>query len=566
MGTLKIVESNKKVQVEQGSLLIEGIRKIIPFETPCNGRGICGKCKVVATGKLNPPTVEELNFIDREKNQRLSCIARVLGDVEVSIPVRDNELKSIDKGNSIWVDIHSSIKEIELIGVGDKKSYRRDFPYPLSCIAQCEKLPYIEGKSEYHGVVYQDVVLDIIEGDQPIMGLAIDIGTTGISYCLINLRNGEILGKSSSLNPQTQYGHDVLSRITYCMETEGGGRVLSQVLIGEINKAIGTLTKENNHIYHVSISANTTMLHLLLQVDPVPLARAPYKPAFLSLQDRPLKELGIEGNREGILTFIPCASSYVGGDIVSGIMALAFPQKDNSLFIDIGTNGEIAAIFDKNIVATSTAAGPALEGMNIEWGCRAQRGAIESFYIDEDYNLSFETIGDQEPIGICGSGLMDITASLLQRNILLPSGRWNKNMDARIGHRFKEKRFYITPEIYISQKDIRQIQLAKGAIAAGVLLLLKEIGRTIHEVNTLYIAGSFGFHMKGENLKAIGLIPEDFKGNMVFVGNTSLEGARLSLLSQEFLEEAQDISRKIKVLELSTNKDFQDVFVKELKF
>ena len=207
-----------------------------------------------------------------------------------------------------------------------------------------------------------------------------------------------------------------------------------------------------------------------------------------------------------------------------------------------------------------------LEGMNIECGCRAQSGAIEKFDIDENYNIVLSTIGDEKAVGICGSGLIDIAGSLVKRNILLESGRWNKNLDSRIAKRLMNNRFYITEDIYISQKDIRQIQLAKGAIAAGLILMLEEIGLNIESINKVFIAGAFGYHVNPDNIRIIGLIPKGFVGNIEFLGNTSLEGARLMLINQQCYKSVHSIKENMEVLELSLRENFQDIFVSQLNF
>ena len=337
----------------------------------------------------------------------------------------------------------------------------------------------------------------------------------------------------------------------------------------EINNTIYKLVDSSytiDDIYHIVISANTTMLHLLLGISPASLAKAPYRPTFLNIKEMKARDISIEANKEAILSIIPSASSYVGGDIVSGIMASDFENNKEAIFIDIGTNGELVALKDGKIISTSTAAGPALEGMNIECGCRAQDGAIEAFDIDGEYNIVYSTIGNKKAVGICGSGLIDIAAALVKRNVLLKSGRWNKDLDNKIADRLVDKKFYITENVYISQKDIRQIQLAKGAIAAGIILMLEEIGLTIDEVPKAYIAGAFGYHVNPDNIRIIGLIPKGFKGEIIFLGNTSLEGARLALINKSCLEKVHTITKDMVVLELSLRENFQDVFVNQLNF
>jgi uncharacterized 2Fe-2S/4Fe-4S cluster protein (DUF4445 family) len=218
------------------------------------------------------------------------------------------------------------------------------------------------------------------------------------------------------------------------------------------------------------------------------------------------------------------------------------------------------------MAATSTAAGPALEGMNISCGSRAEEGAIDSFTMDEEYNISFTTIGNSPAKGICGSALIDIAAQLVEKEIVLKSGRFNNNLNPKISNRLREKKFYITEDIYISQKDIRQIQLAKGAIAAGISMLLKEVNIALEMVEEVVIAGAFGYHINPDSIKTIGLIPKGFKGKITFVGNSSIEGARLALINKGILETIIGFEDNIEIVELSTKDTFQDYFVAALSF
>lgn len=574
MPIVNFIKENISIEVEKSTTLLDAIREAkLNIETPCNGMGSCGKCKVIVKGKLSNPVNGEEKIIDINKRERLSCMAKILGDVEVKLIDSEKILKTINKGHSIDVPVDSSVKNVKLSQIDKESSspYIDYLGYNFNSVELYQKISRLENNNpqEIWGVVSGEELLDITEFRKKILGVAIDIGTTGISYYLLDLSSGEIIEKLSSLNPQTQYGGDVLTRITYCMENSLGSIKLQELIIDEINSSLKQLVSSKysiNDIYHIVVSANTTMLHLLLGINPSSLAKAPYRSIFLSPKDIKAKDLSIEANREAILTIIPSASSYVGGDIVSGIMASDFQNNKEAIFIDIGTNGELAALRDGKIISTSTAAGPALEGMNIECGCRAQNGAIETFDIDEEYNISYSTIGNRKAIGICGSGLMDITSALIKRDILLKSGRWNKKLDDKIADRLIDKKFYITEDVYISQKDIRQIQLAKGAIAAGVILMLEEIGLTIEEIPKAYIAGAFGYHINPDSIKTIGLIPRGFKGEINFLGNTSLEGAKLALINKSCLEKVHDINKNMIVLELSLRENFQDVFVNQLNF
>lgn len=574
MATVNFIEENISIEVEKNTSLLDSIRNAgLDIETPCNGMGFCGKCKVIATGDLSEPTSEEKDIINIATQERLSCVARVMGNVDVKLIGGQDILKTINKGYSIDAIADGTVKSIRLpiINKKDSTPYVDYLGYNLGSIDLYKKISIIEGDNpeEIWGVTFDKELLDISKRPKRILGVALDIGTTGVSYYLIDISTGQLIKNLSSLNPQTIYGGDVLTRIAYCMEDPLGSEKLKKLIVDEINKTFERLVDsryEIDNIYHVVISANTTMLHLLLGINPQSLAKSPYRSIFLDSNNIKSKEIGIKANAEAIVSIIPSASSYVGGDIVSGIMASNFQDNKQAIFIDIGTNGELAALSKGRIVATSTAAGPALEGMNIECGCRAQGGAIETFHIDEEYNISYKTIGNLEAIGICGSGLIDIAGALVKMNILMKSGRWNKDLDNRIADRLVDKKFYITDNIYISQKDIRQIQLAKGAIAAGIIVMLDEIGLNIENVSKAYIAGAFGYHINPENIKNIGLIPKGFNGEIIFLGNTSLEGARLALINKECLQKTYSIKDNMLVLELSLRENFQEIFVKQLNF
>lgn len=524
------------LEVEPGTKLSDCIRKAkLSIETPCNCMGSCGKCIIKACGELEEPSMEEKSFLMKKPGLRLACLAKIKGNVEVEFVKTSKALKTINKGYSIEVELDSEVKR------------------------------------DNNGVTYLGDLIDTDKNIEAVLGVAVDIGTTGISAYLVDLETGEMLNKVSCLNPQTEFGSDVLSRITFVINNENGTKVLKDCITDKINQLVEKLAEDNgfqkSSIYRIIIAANTTMLHLFAGINPSPIAKAPYKAVFLERRDFKSEEMGIYINENGIISLLPSASSYVGADILSGIAATAFNKKaHSSIFIDIGTNGEIVAIDDGKLVGTSTAAGPALEGMNISCGCRAEAGAIDTFCIDESFNVSFTTIGNERPKGICGSALIDIAAYMVKSGILLPSGKFNSRLPEALSCRVVDKKFYITEDIYISQRDVRQIQLAKGAIAAGVTMLLEELGLNIEEVKEVVIAGAFGYHVNSDSIKTIGLIPKGFKGQVTFVGNSSVEGARLALINKQFIKNIEALQGLVKVLELSTKENFQEHFVKALSF
>lgn len=570
---MHFIKEDLSIDVTEGERLSECIRVAgLALETPCNGLGLCGKCRVMAWGDLYPPDDLESGFINAP-NVRLACLARAKGDVWIELPPKGNQLKTINQGVAIEVEVDSSVKQV-LLPPPERTAqpYLERLPYNSGSVDIYQKAGKLEqgGAQQVYGVLFNNDLVDLGSEPSEILGVAIDIGTTGISAYLLDLASGKILKKESCLNPQTEFGGDVLSRISYCLENPQGPVQLWETIIGKLNELVIDLTgnaSRAERVYQVVIAGNTTMLHFVLGIYPGSIARAPYRPVFLEQVDLKAREAGILICPEGRVTLLPSASGYVGADILAGVVATAFDKKNYpAVFLDIGTNGEIVANLGGRLIATSTAAGPALEGMNISCGCRAEEGAIDSFLIDDTFDLHFTTIGATQPKGICGSGLIDITAAMVKRKLVLASGRFDPNLDPRIKARVRDKKFYMTEEIYISQTDIRQIQLAKGAIAAGVTLLLEEAGISIEAIEEAVIAGAFGYYINPDSIREIGLLPKGFKGKITFVGNSSAEGARLALINKGVIAQINELKNRIEVLELSTNPRFQDYFVKALGF
>lgn len=606
MPTVTFASSNISLEVEKGTLLSDSIKKAGLFlETPCNCMGLCGKCRVIAKGELSEPTAEEAALLEEAGDTRLACLARVAGDVEVELCSQEKELKTVESGytfasepvlfnttNSQLLNVKkdqsaltsrnefcykaldSGIEQVELPGIDRSSSrpYMDSLTYKADSVSILRQLAELEAKGapQIYGIVSGGRLLAASDARQAVLGVAVDIGTTGISSYLVDLQSSNVLNRLSCLNPQTQYGGDVLTRISYCMSNEDGVAQLREAIVNKVNELISKLTGEKystNAVYRVAVAGNTTMQHLFLGLNPIVMARAPYRPVFIDKQELDPSETGININPNGTVILLPSASGYVGADIIAGVAATEFyKRKKAALFIDIGTNGEIVAINGGRLAATSTAAGPALEGMNIACGCRAEEGAIDSFDIDEQLNISYTTVGGAEPAGICGSGLLDIAACMVRHGIVLKTGNFNSSMDERFKQRYRDKRFYITDKVYLTQKDIRQIQLAKGAIATGITMLLEEMGISLEHIEEVVIAGAFGYHINPGSIKAIGLIPKGFRGETVFVGNSSLEGARLALVNRDILQRMVELKNEMTVVELSTSESFQEYFIRELGF
>ncbi|MBC2581198.1 ASKHA domain-containing protein [Clostridium sp. DJ247] len=574
MPLVTFIDEGIEIEVKEGIKLSDCIRKAgLKIEMPCSGRGKCGKCKVEVFGDLYPKSNKEAEHAKKD-NIRIACMAKVKGHIQVKLLGKSKKLKTINNEKSVDIQVDSSIKRIKLLEINEKSNfpYKDSLVYKVNNINLLRTIGILERKEakEIYGVLYKDKLLDIREKLNGILGVAVDIGTTGVSAHLIDLESGEVVNKISGLNPQTEFGADILSRITFSMEQKDGIDILSKCIREKIDLMIKELIEEKFHIkdvYRVAIAANTTMLHLLLGTPADTIANAPYRPVFLDKLNVKASELGIHINTEGIVTILPSASAYIGADVIAGIMAVDFHKKQYpSIFIDIGTNGEIVALYNGRIVASSTASGPALEGVNIECGMRAEEGAIDTFGIDDDYNVKYSTIGNETAKGICGSGIIDIVTNLLKHNVILTDGKFNNQLPQKLEEKIKDKKFYVSEEIYISQKDIREIQLAKGAVATGINMLLKEISCSIDKVQEVIISGVFGYHINPESIKIIGLIPKEFSGKISFVGNSSVEGARIALINDKKLKLMSDIKKHIKILELSMREDYQENLIKSLNF
>lgn len=532
------------IRAASGATVLEAARQHnLALEGPCNGTGTCGKCLVKVTGPASEPTEEEKKKLGPklEEGWRLACRTGILGDLTVNLAEK---------------------QVFQALESGRAKEYPFDPP----------------GGSMFA---------------LPAYGIAVDIGTTSLVAALVDLTDtGAELAVLGCLNPQTQFGGDVITRITHAHLGPDQLKQLQEAVTNGINSLAADLCQkteaEPEQIARIVLAGNTTMLHLLAGVDPYPLAVAPYEPLFVDYREHPAAELGLTLASRATAGLLPSLSAFVGADILAGILAADFHRIPvPALFIDIGTNGEIVANVNGKLAATSSAAGPALEGMNIQCGCRAEAGAISGIQISPAGELALEIIGSygaeamnntsgvKHPLrGLCGSGLVELVSELVRTGVILPSGRLaeSERLPAPLAARLIEfegqRAFLIDPggPIVLTQRDIRQVQLAKAAIAAAIEILYKRLGVSLNTVEKVYIAGAFGFHLKPEALKTIGLLPPELRGEIEFIGNTAKEGARLCLTSKAALEEIQALQKAITPVELSYAADFMDNYVEQMNF
>lgn len=531
--TITFLPQGLTVKVPQNTtILTAAVLHNLHVESTCNGKGTCGKCLVKVSGRVSEPSSQETKRLGAKQNEgwRFACQTRILGETTITLSEKDT-FHTVQGGQA------------------------REYPF-------------------------DPIIRKIHPSSDELYGLAIDIGTTSIVASIIDLNTDEKeLLTASCLNPQTQFGGDVITRITFAHQSTEDTQRLREAVLSGINQLIKEMYTQQNiqpqHISHATIAANTTMLHLLVGLDPISLALAPYTPIFTDYQEHTAAELGLDIAPNALVSLLPSLSAFIGADILAGLIAIDFQKLTvPSLFIDIGTNGEIVANVNGKLVATSSAAGPALEGMNIHCGCRAEDGAISSVQLSESGVITLESIGTAKIKGLCGSGLVELVAELVNAQIITPSGKFAE--PAELPNFFtqhlieynEQYAFVVHPEsmIFLTQKDVRQVQLAKAAIAAAIEILFKRLDVELASVEHIFIAGAFGYHLKPEALKTIGLLPKGLDAPIHFVGNTAKEGARLCLCSKQALEEINSLQKALIPLELSYAPEFMTHYVDQMGF
>ena len=562
------IEKNMKIS----DLLSE---KGIFIDRPCGGKGTCGKCKVIASGCLSEPADNEKKTLKHQlaDGYRLACEAILEGDCTVALSdeassqiVATNGIAVIGFEKSfeaIMVDALEPTLENQL---SDEECLNLKMPLTLNAL---KKLPSALRQSGYnpYAVVRDGKIIDVGKEALPVLGLAVDIGTTTVAVYFYDLITGERLSVKSDLNTQREFGADVISRIEHC-KNQNGINDLQNAIINLINRLVASFCSDSgfsfDSIYMMTVAANTTMLHLLCGIDPNAIASSPFIPATSFGFELSGESLGLTLNPEASVYLIPSVSAYVGGDITAGIAACSLPE--NCLFIDVGTNGEMAINANGRVLGCSVAAGPAFEGAHIEFGTGGIHGAISGVKYTGG-NFSVETINNSPPVGICGSGIIDATAALLNAEVVDMTGRLvdADEIDSSLSSRLSDDRFYICDKIAVTAQDIREIQLAKAAICAGIITLAKESGISLENIEKVLVAGGFGSHMNPDSAIRIGLFPKELDGKIEIVGNAAGMGACKALLEKNkalFTKTAQSIE----YIELSGHQDFMDAYIDQMIF
>ncbi len=566
----------------------------IIMNCPCGGAGKCGKCRAqIIKGEVRSK-IDKAEFGLRE-DECLSCQTELLSDSVVHIPPqsrRSSQRILLDTAGDGEREIKPSLRkvyieldraQIQAAGseLGSIRKELGDFDAEIYIIRQ---LPDILRQSNYKFTcVFADNELISAEGGDTThkcFGLAFDIGTTTIAGSLIDINTGRDLSTASRMNPQASYGDDVISRIALITEDESNLEKLYLLITQAINEMIDELTglasvkKEN--IYKIVVVGNTTMQHILCKINPRGLGTIPFAPPVGKSLQIKAKKMGIDINDDGSIYVFPNIGGFVGGDTVSAILSGGVHKdKEIKLMIDIGTNGEIALGNRERLLAASTAAGPAFEGARISCGMGASEGAIEKVVIDDQVHIN--VIGGGTPRGLCGSGIIDAAAQLLQAGIVDEMGKIlsrdelnEKKLSPALMDRIVERNgandFRLCGDLFITQKDIREFQLAKAAISAGVEILKKRLKIDYKNISEVLLAGAFGNFIRRSNARLVGLIPDVPPEKVKFIGNAALRGAKIALLSQNLEKQAEDIALKTEHIDLSTETDFQYEFADALIF
>ena len=612
---------NVDIAVEEGANLLEAaIAAGVHINASCGGAGVCGTCKVlIKQGQVESTRTEKISEEEYEQGLRQACQSRIITDLVVDIPVESRLETAVLDRERVGV-----IQPLEALATGWR------FKPPLSKLFVELPPPTLKDntgdlsrllrgiKQRYHlsnmsvdfGVVkklakvlrdghWKVTVTTLITAAKPRTkewrrprvihiepgdtrekhySLAFDIGTTGVRGQLLDLNRGKVRAEGLDYNGQISYGEDVISRIAYCQKP-GGLRKLQQAIVATINGITEELKAQSQvdvkYVGHIILAGNTTMTQILLGLDPKYIRLAPYTPVANFFPPVRANSLGIKVGKQVYLFAFPSVASYVGGDIVSGIVGSGvYQRKKLTLYMDIGTNGEIVIGNSDWMVTASCSAGPAFEGGGVKYGMIATNGAIEDFDINpSNFEPVINTIGETKPKGICGSGLINIVAGLLEVGVIGQNGKFNTNLRTKRVRKGSDGYEYVlawAPEtqigkdIVITEVDIDNLIRAKAAMYAGCQTLVKSVGISCSDLEQVIIAGAFGSNIDIEKSIIIGLLPDIPRDRFIFIGNGSLLGARLTSFSRDLLDDARRVANMMTNFELSVNVDFMNNYTASL--
>ena len=580
------------VEIDGSDTLLAAVSQAaVGVPVDCGGRGTCGKCLVrLGAGELSPPSEAEFRKVPAERLEqgwRLACQARPLSP-RVSIEVRGagGRRQILTASRLTRGEAHSAVlREVVTLPPATFDDARTDLErvrqelgvsrVPLSVLSKLTDTLH-DGDPAATFTRYDDLLIDVESRhvEQRAFGVAVDIGTSKIISYLVDLRDGQLIDQEAIENPQMRLGEDVVTRITEAIE-ENRLVELARTVREGINETLASLCARqeilSRHLYDMTVVGNTAMHHLALGLSPLGLASAPFAPAL----DEPVRlraaELGLAMNPEGQVYFLPPIAGFVGSDCLAVIAATHLVSKRSpTMAVDIGTNTELALVNQGELTVTSCASGPAFEGYQIRCGMKATEGAIERVSFGRDGKPEIiQTIGGLQPVGICGSGVVDVLAGLVSCGIVDRTGRMQKHELVSDGGEGREYRVAVGAggdDVVFTQRDVRALQLAKGAIAAGWSLLLERQGLGPSDLQRIFVAGAFGNYLSPESALAIGLLPPIGKDRISFVGNAAGVGAQMALIDVRRRSRIARLRRRVGFVELAIDARFHEVFTRELTF
>jgi uncharacterized 2Fe-2S/4Fe-4S cluster protein (DUF4445 family) len=596
--------SGRVVPALEGESIYRSLKQQgIYLVSSCGGKGTCGKCKVrVIEGRVKALSYGKLGQKEREAGFVIACQTSPIEDLLIEIP-RESRLVvgdkiALSKSRDIFellesfsVDLSPMVKHLCLDvpppSIHDNISDMERLKRSLEAIG-IRRMRFSHGFVSSMPQALRDAGWKIILGytdeleavfiaasaeERDKYGLAVDIGTTTVVVNLVDLADGRLIDVGSTYNSQIRYGDDVITRIVHATE-HGGLHELRDAVVSDINDLIAPLVErhgmDSEDIESAVIAGNTTMSHLIWGLDPASIREDPYIPTVNFFPKWKAGTAGLLINSQAPVWTAPCVASYVGGDIVAGVLASKMHRNPEiALFMDIGTNGEIAIGNNEWLVTAACSAGPCFEGSGIKYGMRATEGAIESVKINQGtLEPEMGVIGNTKPTGICGSGMIDVISEMFLSRIIDLKGKLvrNKSGRTREGEDGMEFVLYEDAErsVVLTEVDIENILRAKAAVYAGVSLLLKEVGFGLEAIEKVYIAGGFGNYLNVDKAIILGMLPDLPRDKFSFLGNTSITGAYLCLLSEDLRKEAEEIASKMTYMELSVSRGFMDEYLSAL--
>ena len=559
----------------------------VAIDSTCGGHGTCKKCKVkVVSGHAPLSAVDPRAFSTEELRNgwRLACRAEVQEDLTIEVPPLQTRPKAALVGVGRHVILRPAVQkrylELDEATLEDQTSDLERLLAAMDDVEPRVPLDLVRGLGgtlrragwKVTAVLADDVLIDVEAGDTSgrRFAIAFDLGTTTVVATLLDLETGQPQAVQSILNSQQPFGADVISRISAIMMDDGALAMLQEHAHETLQKLTDEVCAEAgvgaDEVYEIVVAGNQTMIQIALGIDPEPLSMAPFTVVARRLPEAAAADFGVRVHRRAPAVMFPALGAYVGPDIVAGILATGLTlDRRVRLFIDVGTNSEIVLGSSAKTLATAAPAGPAFEAAQIRCGMRAADGAIEGVKI-ADGEVELTVIGDVAPAGLCGSGLVDAVAELVAAGMLDHSGRFVLEASERFGKIGEENVFYLSDDVFLSQRDVLELQFAKASIATGWNLLCRDLGVEPGEISQVLLGGSFGSYLSAASAVRIGLVPKLPLARIVSAGNVAGEGAKIAALSVTERAAANAILEEVEYVELSGRADFNDLFIDQLAF